>query len=66
MDEEKLTIYELMLLTSLPKNWNIPEWASDNLIREVIGEGVPPLLIEAAIKRISDPRELRKMEIKND
>ena len=65
-DARVLTIYELMLLTSLPKNWNIPEWASDNLIREVIGEGVPPLLIEAAIKRISDPRELKKMEIKND
>lgn len=64
-DARVLSIYELILLTSLPKNWNIPDWASDNLIREVIGEGVPPLLIEAAIKRISNPKELKKMEIKD-
>lgn len=41
-----LTIYELMIVTSLPKTWNIPDWATDNLIRTVIGEGVPPLMIK--------------------
>lgn len=45
-DARVLTIYELMLVTSLPKNWDIPNWASDNLVRQVIGEGIPPLLVK--------------------
>lgn len=44
-DARVLTIYELMIITSLPINWNIPEWASDHFIRQVIGEGIPPLLV---------------------
>lgn len=47
-----LTIYELMIISSLPSDWNIPDWASDNLIRTVIGEGVPPLLIKKLIENI--------------
>ena len=35
-----------MIITSLPHNWNIPEWASEHLIRQVIGEGIPPLLVK--------------------
>ena len=45
-DPRVLTIYELMILSSLPLNWNIPNWASDNFIRSVIGEGIPPLLVK--------------------
>lgn len=45
-DARVFTIYELMLVSSLPKNWNIPSWASDNFIRQVIGEGIPPLLVK--------------------
>lgn len=41
-----LTIYELLLVMTLPENWNIPDWASNGLIRHVIGEGIPPLLIK--------------------
>lgn len=51
-DPRTMTVYELMLLSSLPKNWNIPEWASSNVIREIIGEGVPPKLLEAALKSL--------------
>lgn len=47
-----LTIYELMIVTSLPITWNIPSWANDNLIRTVIGEGVPPLLIKKLLKQV--------------
>ena len=32
---------------SLPDDWNIPEWASDHFIRQVIGEGIPPKLVKA-------------------
>ena len=48
-DARALSIYELLIVSSLPKDWNIPEWASEKLIREVIGEGIPPLLIKKAI-----------------
>lgn len=45
-DARVLTIYELMLISSLPSNWNIPEWATDHFVRQVIGEGIPPLLVK--------------------
>lgn len=45
-DARVLTIYELMLVTSLPSDWNIPNWASEHFIRQVIGEGIPPLLVK--------------------
>ena len=39
-------------MSSLPLDWNIPDWAGDTLIRKVIGEGIPPLLIKSALKQI--------------
>ena len=45
-DARVMTIYELMIMSSLPKKWNIPDWASDHFIRCVIGEGIPPLLVK--------------------
>lgn len=51
-DARALSIYELLILSSLPLDWNIPEWANDTLIREVIGEGIPPLLIRKAIESL--------------
>lgn len=51
-DARALTIYELIILSSLPLDWDIPEWASDVLIRKVIGEGIPPLLIKKAIESL--------------
>jgi len=37
---------ELMIVMSLPIDWNIPEWADESLIRLSIGEGIPPLLVK--------------------
>ena len=51
-DPRALTIYELMILTSLPLDWNIPDWASETLIRSVIGEGIPPLMIKKIIEEL--------------
>lgn len=45
-DPRALSIYELMLIMSLPKDWPIPSWASESLIRHAIGEGIPSLIIE--------------------
>lgn len=51
-DARTLTIYELLIVSSLPLDWNIPSWAGDILIRKVIGEGIPPKLIKTALQRI--------------
>ena len=48
-----LSILELLIVSSLPRNWRIPEWASDNLIRTVIGEGVPPRMIKKLVRQIA-------------
>ncbi|MDD2376976.1 MAG: DNA cytosine methyltransferase [Clostridia bacterium] len=48
-DARALTIYEIMRLFTIPDDWNIPDWANDNFIRQVIGEGVPPLLIKKVV-----------------
>lgn len=53
-DARALTVYEIMKLFTIDDNWNIPEWANDTFIRKVIGEGVPPLLIEKIVKSIGD------------
>lgn len=47
-----LSIYELLIVSSLPLDWDIPSWATDNLIRTVIGEGVPPLLVKKILKQV--------------
>lgn len=45
-DPRCLSIYELFIVSSLPLDWDIPPWAKDKLIRSVIGEGIPPLLVK--------------------
>lgn len=48
-DARVLTLLELFRIMGLPDDWNVPEWASENLIRKVLGEGIPPHLIEAIV-----------------
>ena len=43
-DARVLTIYELLIVSSLPTDWPIPEGTNDTFIRHVIGEGIPPML----------------------
>lgn len=42
-DARVMTLRELFIVTSLPADMDLPDWVSDNLIRQVIGEGIPPL-----------------------
>lgn len=51
-DPRVLTIFELMRVTSLPDDWRIPDWASERLIRSVIGEGIPPLAIKKIVAEL--------------
>lgn len=45
-DPRVLTIYELLIVMSLPLDWPIPKWADDTFIRKVIGEGIPSKLVK--------------------
>lgn len=51
-DARVLTPLEIMLLTSLPFNWNIPDDTPEILIRQCIGECVPPKLIQNIVSCI--------------
>ncbi|WP_036908413.1 DNA cytosine methyltransferase [Xylanibacter ruminicola] len=51
-DARVLTPLELMLLNSLPANWAIPDDTPEILIRQVIGESIPPLMLKEIIKEI--------------
>ncbi len=51
-DARVLTPLELMLLTSLPANWDIPDDTPELLIRQVIGESIPPLMVEKIVGNI--------------
>lgn len=53
-DARVLTILELLIVSSLPTDWNIPEWASENLVRQIIGESVPPMLSRAIVSQIDN------------
>ena len=52
-DPRVLTIFELMRVMTLPDDWNIPEWVSPPLIRQVIGEGIPPLVIKKIVAQLN-------------
>lgn len=41
-DPRVLTLRELFIVSSINPDWELPSWCSDNLIRQVIGEAIPP------------------------
>jgi DNA (cytosine-5)-methyltransferase 1 len=45
-DPRVLSLYELMLVSTLPKNWAIPSETSEAFLRRLIGEGIPPLFVK--------------------
>lgn len=51
-DARCFSIYELLIVTSLPTDWNIPDWANERMIRSVIGEGIPPLLVKRIVENL--------------
>jgi DNA (cytosine-5)-methyltransferase 1 len=51
-DARVLTILETLIVSSLPENWNIPDWATDNFIRTIIGEAIPPLMSKKILQGI--------------
>ncbi len=61
-DARVLTLKEIFILTGLPSEWHPPKWASQGLIRQVIGEGVPPKLINALLSTIPKKGGLNDLE----
>lgn len=51
-DARVFSIYELLIVSSLPADWKIPNWAKESLIRHVIGEGIPPLLVKRIMEEL--------------
>lgn len=45
-DARTLTLYEIMIIMSLPENWPVPIRTSEAFLRRVIGEGIPPLFVK--------------------
>lgn len=54
-DARVLSILEILRLSGLPDDWNIPDDATENFIRQVIGEGFPPKFSAKLIETM--PRE---------
>ena len=51
-DARVLTPLELMIIDSLPTDWNIPDDTPEILIRQVIGESIPPLMVKRLVETI--------------
>lgn len=51
-DARTLTLYELMLVMSLPEAWPIPHNTPESFIRRIIGEGIPPLFTKQLLSMI--------------
>jgi DNA (cytosine-5)-methyltransferase 1 len=51
-DARVLTPLELMLLNSMPSNWGIPDDTNEILIRQCIGESIPPLMLKKIVGEI--------------
>lgn len=51
-DPRTLTLYELMIIMSLPKKWPVPETTSEAFLRRIIGEGIPPLFVKKVFENL--------------
>lgn len=44
-DARVLSLLELFIVSSLPKDWNLPQYFNDSFVRTIIGEAIPPMLL---------------------
>jgi len=52
-DARVLTPYELIILSSLPKSWKVPDDTSEKVIRDCLGECIPPLMLKKILLGIN-------------
>ena len=51
-DPRVLSLRELFIVSSLPEEWNIPNDIKESLVRLLIGEAIPPLLLKEILTTI--------------
>ena len=51
-DARVLTLRELLIITSLPPDIDLPTDISDSSLRQFIGEGIPPKMLKKIIEEI--------------
>lgn len=51
-DARTLSLLELFIVSSLPEDIDFPDGTSDKLIRDIVGEGVPPKMSKAFLETI--------------
>ena len=51
-DARTLTLYEVMLIMSIPNDWPVPIYTSEAFLRRIIGEGIPPLFVKKTFEMI--------------
>lgn len=51
-DARVLTLRELLIVSSLPADLEAPSFLSETAFRQLIGEGIPPLMLEKIMKGI--------------
>lgn len=61
-DPRALSLLEIMIVSSLPCDWNLPKNYNDRTVRTLIGEAIPPLLLKKILStlqpRTSSPNML--------
>lgn len=56
-DARTLTLYELMIVSSLPADWPVPHNTSEAFLRRIIGEGIPPLFVKKVFSRLIEVQQ---------
>lgn len=51
-DPRVLTLLETFIVSSIPQDIIFPTWATDNFIRTMIGESIPPLMLMKILREI--------------
>lgn len=53
-DARTLTLYEIMIIMSLPEDWAENTRATEAFLRRIIGEGIPPLFVKKAFLALEE------------
>lgn len=57
-DARVLTLRELFIVASIDPDIELPKWVTDNFIRQIIGECVPPLLMNEILRGINGKMDI--------
>lgn len=44
---------KLIIVSSLPLDWKIPEGYKESFVREIIGEAIPPMLSKKIVEQVT-------------